>query len=123
MFVLERCAAAAAAKGQIKSSAINGSAAPVCWNQNGHSCGCPGTLELPSHLTPPRQIQCRRAAHSRLTPIAVLKQVLLPHAGDFKARSINPGLVSNKAELCAAGLTNETNSAVTLAEFSARTQE
>lgn len=53
----------------------------------------------------------------------VLKQVLLPHAGDFKARSINPGLVSNKAELCAAGFTNETNSAVALAEFSARTRE
>lgn len=53
----------------------------------------------------------------------IWKQVLPPRVGDFKARSLNPGLVSNKAELCAAGFTTETNSAVTLAEFSARTQE
>lgn len=79
----------------------------------------PGTLELHSHLAP----ALAGVQHTALTPSSVLKQVLLPHAGDFKAGSVNPGPVSNKAELCAAGSTNETNSAVTPAECSARTQE
>lgn len=73
-------------------------------------------------MTPTWQIRCRSTTQEADTYF-VLKQVLLPHVGDFKPRSINPGLVSNKAELCAAGSTNETNSAVTLGEFSAQTQE
>lgn len=147
LFVLECCGAAA--KGQINPSAKAVRHQRAGWEQSGHSCGFPGTghkCGFPGMDTSvdsqglgtnvdsqglwgciPTWLHHGRSnpgvQHTALAPISVLKQVLLPRAADFKAPSINPGLVSNKAELCAAGCTNETNSAVTLAEFSARTQE
>lgn len=117
MFVLECCGAAAAAKGQFNTSAkavLEPAWAQLCIPRDS------GTA-FPSDSTMADPLQ--KCTTQQADTSFVLKQVLLPHAGDFKARSINPGLVSNKAELCAAGFTNETNSAVTLAECSAQTQE